>query len=98
MFPNNLPGAEQRSARSAATMQQHIENGRILVAEVRDAARRHGLTWEVLVPSPFEINLAAEAAEEEAYAEMAQAKAALRDHICETYGISIRELTALAIP
>lgn len=79
-------------------MQHQIENGRTLVALVREAARRHGLTWDVLVPSAFEVNLAAEDAEEAAYAEMAQAKAALRDHICDTYGISIRELNALAVP
>lgn len=72
--------------------------GKALVALVREAARRHGLTWEALVPNPFEVNLAAEQAEEDAYAEMAAAKAELRDHICKVYGLSIRELASLATP
>ena len=71
-------------------------NGRTLVAEVREAAQAHGETWEMLVPSHFEINLEAEEAEEAAYTEMAQAKRRLRDHICASYGISIRELFSLA--
>jgi len=40
----------------------------------------------------------AEQAEEVTYAEMAKAKAALRQHICATYGLSIRELASLAMP
>lgn len=75
-----------------------MSEGRRLVAEVREAARRHNASWEALVPSSFRVNLDAEAAEEEAYAEMALAKRALRDHICEVYGISIRELSSLAMP
>jgi hypothetical protein len=67
-----------------------------LVATVRNAARRHNLTWEALVPNADQVDFAHEEAEELAYAEMAAAKAALRDHICETYGISVRELNSLA--
>ena len=70
--------------------------GARLVQAVREAAQRHNLTWEVLVPECLTINSAAEAAEEEAYAEMAEAKRALRDHICTVYGISLRELASLA--
>lgn len=69
-----------------------------LVAAVRAAARIHDATWESLVPDPFTVNAAAEEAEEAAYAEMAAAKRLLRDHICRTYGISIRELSSLAMP
>lgn len=71
-------------------------DGRQLVAAVRDAARRHNCTWEALVPDRFTVNLAAEAAEEQAFEDMAQAKSVLRDHICQTYGISLRELSGLA--
>jgi hypothetical protein len=78
-------------------MTQHVD-GKILVSAVRDAARRHNSTWEALVPDQLTIDLAHEEAEEEAYAEMARAKTALRDHICETYGISLRELISLAKP
>jgi len=74
------------------------QDGRELVALVRDAARRHNSSWEALVPDSFTINLLAEAAEEQAYLEMAQVKARLREHICSTYGISIRELASLAQP
>ena len=70
--------------------------GRALVAKVREAARRHNATWEALVPDHFTIDLAAEAAEEAAYADMAAAKLTLRQHICETYGLSPRELASLA--
>lgn len=73
-------------------------DARELVASVREAARRHNQTWENLVPDAFRIDLVHEEAEELAYAEMAAAKRALRDHICETYGISIRELASLAMP
>lgn len=69
-----------------------------LVAEVRAAARAHNDSWEAMVPDAFTVNPAAEAAEEAAYADMAVAKRALRDHICRTYGISIRELASLAQP
>ena len=75
-----------------------MNDGRHLVALVREAAARHSTSWEALVPSSFEVNLEAEAAEEEAYAEMARAKRALRNHICDVYGISIRELSSLAMP
>jgi uncharacterized protein len=71
-------------------------DGAMLAQAVRDAARRHNVTWEALVPDCLTINLAAEAAEEEAYAEMSEAKRALRDHICAIYGISVRELASLA--
>jgi hypothetical protein len=71
-------------------------DGAMLAQAVREAARRHNLTWEALIPDSLTINLAAEAAEEEAYAEMAEAKRALRDHICRIYGISVRELASLA--
>jgi hypothetical protein len=67
-----------------------------LVAAVREAARKHNTTWEALVPDAFQVDFAHEEAEELAYAEMAAAKAALRDHICRTYGISLRELSSLA--
>ena len=72
-------------------------DGKDLVAAVRAAAAAHRTSWEALVPNHFEVNLDMEAAEEDAYAEMARAKAILRDHICETYGISIRELSSLAM-
>ncbi len=74
------------------------EDARALVDAVRAAAKRHNLTWDALVPDRFTVNAAAEAAEEAAYAEMAKAKRALRDHICATYGISIDELASLAMP
>ena len=73
-------------------------DGKALVAAVREAARRHNLTWEALVPSHEHVDLGHEEAEELAYAEMAEAKAALRDHICETYGITVRQLASLAMP
>jgi hypothetical protein len=69
-----------------------------LVAVVRDAARRHNSSWEALVPDRFQVDFTHEEAEELAYAEMAAAKTALRDHICETYGLTIRELASLAAP
>lgn len=75
-----------------------MNDGHALVAAVRSAAKTHSMTWEAMVPDQFTVNLAAEAAEEAAYAEMARRKRALRDHICETYGITIRELTSLALP
>ena len=73
-------------------------DGRGLVAMVRAAAKVHAGSWEALVPDRFSVNLLHEAAEEEAYAELAAAKTVLRDHICETYGITIRELSSLALP
>jgi hypothetical protein len=72
------------------------ERGRDLVAAVRDAAAAHQTSWETLVPNQFVVNLEAERAEEIAYSDMARAKAALRDHICDTYGLSLRELCSLA--
>lgn len=74
------------------------EDGHVIVAQVRAATRAHGQTWEAMVPDAFTVNLFAEEAEERAYLAMAQAKARLRDHICETYGISARELASLALP
>ena len=75
-----------------------MSDGQELVAAVRRAARAHSRTWEAMVPDQFTVDLAAEAAEEADYTEMALHKRALRDHICDTYGISIRELTSLALP
>jgi hypothetical protein len=72
--------------------------GRQLVEAVRDAARQHNHSWERLVPDAYTVNHDAEAAEEQAYADMAAAKHALRDHICTVYGISARELNSLALP
>ncbi|MFC3580265.1 hypothetical protein [Sphingomonas hylomeconis] len=72
--------------------------GHALVDAVRAAAQVHNSTWEMLVPDSFTVNLAAELAEERAYADMAVIKQQLRDHICATYGISIRELASLAMP
>ncbi len=74
------------------------DEARALVERVRAAAERHNLTWNALIPDRFSVNAVAEAAEDAAYAEMAQAKRALRDHICATYGISIDELSSLAMP
>jgi hypothetical protein len=73
-------------------------DGRELVEVVRSAARAHSMSWEALVPDQFTVNFAHEAAEEAAYDAMAAAKAALRDHICDTYGITARELASLALP
>lgn len=73
-------------------------DGRELVAAVHAAARRHNLIWEALVPSHDFVDFAHEEAEDCAYAELAATKRALRDHICETYGITIRELASLAMP
>lgn len=69
--------------------------GRALVAAVRAAAERHRTTWEALVPDQYTVDLRAEPAEEAAYAEMAEARHRLRDHICGAYGISLRELISL---
>jgi hypothetical protein len=73
-----------------------MREGRELVANVRAAAARHRIMWGVLVPSPHEVNAEAEEAEEFAYQDMADAKRRLRDHICETYGITAAELCSLA--
>jgi len=73
-------------------------DGKELVAVVREAARKHSLTWDALVPCHSYVDFAHEEAEERAYAEMAKAKRALRDHICKTYGITVRELASLAMP
>lgn len=72
-----------------------MEEARDLVADVRAAAARHRLAWGELVPSPHEVNHAAEPAEEAAYAEMEAAKQLLRDHICTLYGITPAELCSL---
>ena len=73
-----------------------FDSARQLVEEVRAAARVHAASWEALVPDSFVVNLAAEAQEEAAFDDMAEAKRRLRDHICDTYGVSIRELANLA--
>jgi hypothetical protein len=73
-----------------------MQEGQELVAEVRAAAARHRIVWGVLVPSPHEVNPDAEEAEEFAYQDMAEAKRRLRDHICQTYGITAGELCSLA--
>jgi hypothetical protein len=73
-----------------------MDDGRDLVQDVRDAAARHKVSWGVLVPSAFVVDLSAEAAEEVAYQDMTDAKRALRDHICRTYGITASELCSLA--
>ncbi|WP_454885506.1 hypothetical protein [Sphingomonas oryzagri] len=70
--------------------------GRALVAEVREAAARHKVSWGMLVPSPHVVDLGAEHAEEMAYQDMAEARRRLRDHICATYGITATELCSLA--
>jgi hypothetical protein len=70
--------------------------GRALVAEVREAAARHKVSWGLLVPSPHVVDLGAEQIEELAYQDMTEAKRQLRDHICETYGITAAELCSLA--
>ena len=75
-----------------------IEEVHRLVAAVRAAAAVHAASWDALVPDSFTINLAQEQAEQDAYDAMAAEKARLRDHICATYGLSIRELASLAMP
>lgn len=50
-----------------------------------------------MIPDQFTIDLRAEAAEERAFSAMAAEKERLREHICATYGISIRELASLAM-
>lgn len=71
---------------------------RRLVANVRAAAAVHAASWEALVPDSFTIDLSWEQAEQDAYDAMAAEKAVLRAHICETYGLSVRELASLAVP
>jgi hypothetical protein len=70
---------------------------RTLVNQVRAAAKKHNLAWNVLVPSRDVVDWSAEVSEEAAYNEMTEAKHALRQHICETYGITVEELGHLAI-
>jgi len=74
-----------------------VADGPELVRAVRLAARAHAISWEAMVPDSFTVDLTAEAGEEAAFADMAEAKRRLRDHICDTYGVSIRELANLAI-
>jgi hypothetical protein len=68
-----------------------------LVNRVRTAAEKHNLAWNILVPSRHVVDRSAEASEEAAFNEMAAAKHALRQHICETYGITAEELGHLTI-
>ncbi|UAK24004.1 hypothetical protein [Sphingomonas nostoxanthinifaciens] len=70
--------------------------GHGFVATVREAQHHHATAWRSLVPDAATVNVAFEAAEEEAYAGLAAAKALLREHICRTYGVSPRELCRLA--
>lgn len=74
------------------------EDGHALVAAVRRVAAVHNATWEAMVPDQFTVNMLAESAEEQAYLAMAAEKQRLREHICATYGLSIRELASLAMP
>ena len=74
-----------------------MQEGRILVTVVREAAKKHNVTWGMLVPAPDKVNDSAEPIEEAAFQELAAAKHELRQHICETYGISVTELANLAI-
>lgn len=78
-------------------MDDVTREGHALVAAVRAAARVHAASWEALVPDSFTVNFAAEAVEEAAFADMAEAKRRLRDHICAVYGVSVRELGDLAV-
>jgi len=72
-------------------------DGRELVASVREAAHRHGVAWAALVPDTHGVNCQAEDAEEEAYAALAHLRNALCDHVYETYGITLGELSRLAL-
>ncbi len=85
------------SRRCPAMSLQHLEDGPALVATVRRAAAVHNASWEAMVPDQFTIDLRAEAAEERAFNAMAAEKQRLREHICATYGITIRELASLAM-
>jgi hypothetical protein len=67
-----------------------------MVAAVRAAAARHAIVWRDLVPTRYEVNAAAEAAEDIAFQDMADAKQALREHICRSYGVTAAELCSLA--
>ena len=75
-----------------------IEEAHRLVANVRAAAVVHAASWEALVPDRVTIDLSQEQAEQDAYDAMAAEKAVLRRHICDTYGLTIRELASLAMP
>jgi hypothetical protein len=77
-------------------MNETEREGRDLVADVREAAARHKVSWGLLVPSPYVVDLGAEQLEEMAFQDMAEAKRRLRDHICTTYGITAAELCSLA--
>ena len=74
-----------------------MQEGRILVTFIREAAKKHNVTWGMLVPAPDKINDWAEPIEEAAFRELAAAKHELRQHICEMYGISVTQLANLAI-
>jgi len=86
----------ERTKPPAASGRLSPMDGKDLVAAVREAARRHNMTWEMLVPAADRVDSAHEEAEERAYAEMDAARRALRDHIFQTYGLTARELAALA--
>ena len=77
-------------------MSDSEREGHDLVADVREAAARHKVSWGLLVPSAFVVDPGAEHVEEMAFQDMAAAKRRLRDHICETYGITAAELCSLA--
>jgi hypothetical protein len=71
--------------------------GRALVAIVRATAERHNIAWNALVPSREVVDWSAEDIEDAAFNEMVEAKRALRQHICETYGITPEELGHLTL-
>jgi hypothetical protein len=75
---------------------RHIA-GRALVAVVRATAERHSIAWKALVPSRDVVDWSAEDIEDAAFNEMAEAKRALRQHMCETYGITPEELGYLTV-
>jgi hypothetical protein len=77
-------------------MTETEREGRDLVADVREAAARHKVSWGLLVPTPHVVDLGAEHVEEMAFQDMAKAKRRLREHICATYGLTVAELCSLA--
>jgi len=72
-------------------------NGKDLVAAVQEAMRKHGTAWAAMVPDAYGVNNQAEQAEEDAYAELAHLRTVLCDHVYDTYGVSVSELSRLAM-